>query len=128
MTDKPHQRLEAWRKSLDLVVEVYEVTRAFPPDERFGMVAQMRRAALSVPSNIAEGAARGSKKYFASALHIARGSLSELDTQVIVSARLGYLDNATSNRLSGKLEEVERILNGLIRVTRRKLDTTEAPD
>ncbi len=95
MGEKPHKRLEAWRKSLDLAVSVYEATATFPPDERFGIVAQIRRAAVSISSNIAEGAARGSKKFFSSALHIARASLSELDTQIAVSTRLGYLDDST---------------------------------
>jgi four helix bundle protein len=94
MGEKPHKRLEVWRKSMDLVVsvyEAYEATAGFPSEERFGIVAQMRRAAVSIPSNVAEGAARGSKRFFASALHIARASLSELDTQIVVSKRLGYL-------------------------------------
>jgi four helix bundle protein len=86
-----------------------------------GIVAQIRRAAVSIPSNIAEGAARGSKKAFSSALHIARASLSELDTQIAVSARLGYLDDATSRRLVRAMDEVDRILNGLIRATQRKI-------
>jgi four helix bundle protein len=121
MGEKPHKRLELWRKSVDLVVTLYEATANFPSDERFGIVAQMRRAAVSIPSNIAEGAARGSKRFFTSALQIARASLSELDTQIVVSKRLGYLDDATATRLVGMLEEVERMLNGLIRATQRKV-------
>jgi four helix bundle protein len=121
MGEKPHKRLEAWRKSLDLAVSIYEATATFPTEERFGIVAQIRRAAVSVPSNIAEGAARGSKKFFGSALHIARASLSELDTQIAISTRLGYLDDGTSLRLVRAMDEVDRILNGLIRTTQRKV-------
>lgn len=121
MAEKPHKRLEAWSKSLDLAVDVYEASAAFPPEERFGIVAQIRRAAVSIPSNIAEGAARGSKKAFGSALHIARASLSELDTQIAISARLGYLDDAAFHRLVREMDEVDRILNGLIRATQRKI-------
>lgn len=121
MGERPHKRLEAWRKSLDLAVSVYDATATFPPDERFGIVAQIRRAAVSIPSNIAEGAARGSKKFFSSALHIARASLSELDTQIAVSTRLGYLDDSTCLRLVQAMDEVDRILNGLIRTTQRKV-------
>lgn len=121
MGERPHKKLEAWRKSLDLVVSIYELTSKFPADERFGIVAQMRRAAVSIPSNIAEGAARGSKRFFTSALRIARASLSELDTQIAVSERLGYLDDATALRLTAAMDEVERILNGLIRATQLKV-------
>ena len=91
MAGKPHKRLEAWRQSMDLVVMIYQATARFPAEERFGLVSQIRRAAVSVPSNVAEGAARGSSRFFTSALQIARASLSELDTQIIIAYRLGYL-------------------------------------
>lgn len=76
--DKPHKRLEVWQMSVHLVVEVYRLTSAYPDAERYGLISQMRRAAVSVASNIAEGAARQTKKEFANFVHIARGSLSEI--------------------------------------------------
>jgi four helix bundle protein len=120
MEAKPHKKLEVWRKAVDLVVAVYQVTSRFPPDERFGLTAQVQRAAISVPSNIAEGAARGSSRGFVNHLHIARGSLSELDTQLIIAHRLGYLDEQEAARLGLRLIEIDRMLNGLIASVRHK--------
>ncbi|MBI4572074.1 MAG: four helix bundle protein [candidate division NC10 bacterium] len=120
MAEKPHKKLEAWRKAVDLVVAIYDTTRRFPSDERFGLAGQMQRAAISVPSNIAEGAARGSNRGFVNALHIARGSLSELDTQLIIAQRLGYIGEEELARLALSLSEVDRLLNGLIASVRRK--------
>jgi four helix bundle protein len=121
MAGTPHKRLEAWRQSMDLVVMIYQATAGFPAEERFGLVSQIRRAALSVPSNVAEGAARGSSRFFTSALQIARASLSELDTQLILAYRLGYLPEKELKRLTSCLEEIERIVNGLISSVRRRL-------
>ncbi len=121
MTGKPHKRLESWRQSMDLVVMIYQVTARFPAEERFGLVSQLRRAALSVPSNVAEGAARGSSRFFTSTLQIARASLSELDTQIIIAHRLGYLSDREVNGLTACVEEIERIVNGLISSVRRRL-------
>jgi len=121
MAEKPHKKLEAWRKAVDLVVAIYDTTRRFPSDERFGLAGQMPRAAISVPSNIAEGAARGSNRGFVNALHIARGSLSELDTQLIIAQRLGYIGEEELARLALSLSEVDRLLNGLIASVRRKV-------
>mgnify|MGYP003578988023 CR=1 FL=1 len=87
--EKPHKNLEAWKQSMDLVVEVYKTTKEFPHQEIYGIANQVRRAAVSVPSNIAEGAARQTKKEFANFLHVAQGSLSELDTQIEIASRLG---------------------------------------
>ena len=87
-----HKDLEAWNLSVDLVVEVYELTRTFPSDEKFGLISQMRRCAISIPSNIAEGSARKSNTQYLQFLNIALGSLAELDTQFIIAERLNYLD------------------------------------
>ncbi len=88
---RPHYNLEAWKEAMSLVKAVYQVTQAFPKDEMFGLTAQMRRAAVSVPSNLAEGAARTGRKEFAQFLSIARGSLSELETQLLIAIELGYV-------------------------------------
>jgi four helix bundle protein len=87
---KGHRDLLVWQESISLVKEIYAVTRSLPDDEKFGLTSQMRRAAVSVPSNIAEGAARGSQREFAQFLVIARGSLSELETQLIIAKELNY--------------------------------------
>ena len=86
-----HRDLRVWRDGIDLVKQVYEITRQFPEEERFGLIAQMRRAAVSIPSNIAEGAARNSRADFARLVAIARGSVAELETQSIIAVQLGYI-------------------------------------
>lgn len=98
---------------MDLVEQVYLETRRFPGDERFGLISQMRRAAVSVPSNIAEGAGRGSNKDFSRFLMIAQGSLSELETQLLISQRLGYIQDAEA--LTSLIHQVSAQLGGLIR-------------
>ena len=108
---RPHYNLEAWRLAMTLVKNVYQATRAFPQEEIYGLTAQMRRAAVSIPSNLAEGAARTGRKEFAQFLSIAKGSLSELETQLLISADLGYLDPA--HAIFELVEEVSRVLAGL---------------
>ena len=92
---------------------VYEITESFPKSELFGLSSQMRRAAVSVPSNIAEGAARKGSKEFDYFLNISRGSLSELDTQVEIARGLGYLKNVKTEKLEQLMNEVDRMLYGL---------------
>ncbi len=89
---KPHKKLIAWQKTMDLVVLIYRITENFPKQETYGLVSQMRRAAISAPSNIAEGAANRSKQQFVNFLGIALGSLNELNTQVEIAYRINYLD------------------------------------
>ena len=89
--DKPHKRLDVWKLSMKLVTRIYRITQAFPGEERYGLVQQLRRAAISIPSNIAEGAARHGNREFRHFVTIARGSLSEVDTQLDIALRLGYL-------------------------------------
>ena len=114
--DKPHKRLDAWKLSMNLVKQIYQVTSSgFPKEEKYGLIDQMRRAAVSVPSNIAEGAARSTKKEFANFLHIAQGSLSELDTQLELANALGYLDKIAWVDLDGSMTRVDKMLTGLIR-------------
>jgi len=114
--DKPHKKLDVWRLSMQLVKDVYGVTnRCFPKEEKFGLTDQVRRAAISIPSNIAEGAARNTKKEFANFLHIAQGSLSELDTQMELARELGYVDPHLWEGLNASMERVDKMLSGLIR-------------
>ncbi len=93
---RPHQKLDAWGKSVDLVVEVYKATERFPKEEKYSLTSQIRRAAVSVPANIAEGAGRYSQKEFAHFLSNAQGSASELETELIIAHRLGYLSERCS--------------------------------
>ncbi len=99
---------------MGLVTEVYRATHGFPKEEIFGLVSQIRRAAISVPSNIAEGHARTSKKEFQYFLSNARGSLAELETQLIIAHQLAYIDKHGMNQLVARVGEVGRILNGLL--------------
>ena len=94
LQQRKYQKLVVWQKAMSFVTEVYRVTRTFPGDERFGLTSQMRRAAISVPSNIAEGAGRGSDREFIRFLQIAKGSLFELETQIGICQRLGLLTEA----------------------------------
>jgi len=110
---RPHEKLDAWQQSMRLVKMTYLATQAFPADERFGLTAQMRRAAVSVPSNLAEGSARNSKKEMAQFIGIAKGSLSELETQALISAELGFL--APQHEVFSQLERVAQLLSGLYR-------------
>ena len=113
--EKPHKKLDAWKLSMNLVLDVYQLTAEFPANEKYGLTGQIQRAAVSVPSNIAEGAARQTKKEFSNYLHIAQGSLSELDTQIELAARLGYLDDTKRNRLDEKMQRIDKLITGLIR-------------
>ncbi len=113
-----YKQLIAWRKSMDLVTEIYEVTRTFPREEMYGLTSQLRRAAVSVPSNIAEGQARYSHREFHRFLTNARGSLAEIETQVAIAARLAYLSPEAVDPLLARTAELGRILNGLIASTK----------
>lgn len=113
--EKPHKKLDVWQIAMDLVMEIYRITENFPKEERYGLSNQVRRAAVSVPSNIAEGAARQTKKEFVNYLHMAQGSLSELDTQLEVARRLAFLDGKTWEGLDKMVQRVDKMLTGLIR-------------
>jgi four helix bundle protein len=115
---KTHKDLDAWKRSLDLVETVYKVTKAFPQEELYGLTNQLRRAAVSIPSNIAEGAARGSKKEFIQFLHIALGSLSEVETQLVIAKRLNYLEDIGS--IEDRIETIRKLILGLIRYLRAR--------
>ena len=100
---------------MDLAVGIYKTTDKYPPEEKFGLISQMRRCVISIPSNIAEGAARQSKKEFVHFLYISMGSLSELDTQLELSKRFGYIDEPTWRHFDNKLSEENKLISGLIR-------------
>jgi four helix bundle protein len=106
--------LIAWQKAMDLVEDVYRLTKLFPKDELFGLTSQLRRAAVSIPSNIAEGQSRRSSKEFIQFLSIAQGSLAEVETQVLIATRLQYISEDPSKVVLEKTAELGRILNGLM--------------
>ena len=109
-----YRDLIAWRKAMDLVTDVYRATKGFPRDELYGLTNQLRRAAVSVPSNIAEGQARFFKKEFHHFLSHARGSLVEIETQLVIAQNLEYLTPDQTRLLLDKTSELGKILNGLI--------------
>lgn len=109
-----YEKLIVWQKAMDLVVVIYRVTRSFPREEQFGLTSQIRRAAISVPSNIAEGCRRSTQKDFSHFLIIALGSASEADTQLKLAKRLGLIGDADYNEVDGLLDEILRMLNKLI--------------
>lgn len=106
-----YRELIAWQKAMALVTHIYDITQRFPDEERFGLVAQMRRCAVSIPSNIAEGQARNTTGEFKQFVGVARGSIAELTTQILISEQLGFLPDAKST--VELAEEVGRILTGL---------------
>ncbi len=112
---RSYRDLKVWQKSMDLAVRTYELTRTFPSEEKYGIVSQMRRAAASVPANIAEGQAKRSTKEFIQMLGIARGSLAEIETFVALSERLGMTRSETSESLLEDCAEINRMMNGLMR-------------
>ena len=115
---RKHHELRAWQEAVSLVTKVYEITAAFPKEEVFSLTNQMRRAAISIPSNIAEGAARNSDKEFLHFLTVARGSLSELETQVTISRNLGYVKD--TDVIGGRIDDLFGLIGGLIRSIERR--------
>jgi four helix bundle protein len=109
-----HKDLIVWQKAVAFAVSIHEATGRYPRSERFGLVAQLRRAAVSVASNVAEGSARGSTREFMHFLHVARGSLVEVQTQLVVSHQVGYLIDSEFERLDRAVDELARILNAVL--------------
>ena len=103
-----YNNLQIWQQAMDLVEEIYKLTASFPIEEKFSLVSQMTRAAVSIPSNIAEGAGRNSDKDFAHFISIAIGSLYELNTQIVLSERLGYINQSQSQEIQKKLDNLQR--------------------
>jgi four helix bundle protein len=118
---KHYRELIAWQKAMDLVTVVYETTSSFPNREMFGLTNQLRRAAVSVPSNIAEGQARQTTKEFLHFLSIAIGSLQEVETQMIIASRLDYLEETKVGRVLEASGEVSRLICGLRNSPRSRL-------
>jgi four helix bundle protein len=117
-----YRDLIVWKKSMSLVLDVYKSTHEFPKTETYGLVSQLRRAAVSVPSNIAEGQARLSTAEFKQSLGHARGSLMEVETYILLAQELGYLESDRSEGLLGRTAEVGKILNGLLNSSGRGTD------
>ena len=111
--DKPHKKLDVWRLSMELARTIYRLTASFPIEERYGLVSQMRRAAVSIPSNLAEGAARDSSNEFRNFLSIARSSPSELDTQLDLSQELGFITENSRYEVDRLLTRIDKMLYAL---------------
>ncbi|ASK31691.1 four helix bundle protein [Chryseobacterium sp. T16E-39] len=109
-----YKELIVWQKSIDLVTEVYSCTKNFPKEETYGLISQIRRSSISIPSNIAEGHSRRSQADYIQFLKIARGSCAEVETQLIISKNLEYLNLERFQYLNDKSLEISKMLNGLI--------------
>ncbi|SRR5229473_3674188 len=120
MTLRHYQELIAWQKAMDLVVLVYKVSAGFPKEELFGLTVQIRKAAVSIPSNIAEGQGRNTTRDFIHFLGIAKGSLQELQTQLVVAHRLNYLNEIVRTELLDLSYEVGRLIHGLMNSLKEK--------
>jgi len=105
-----YKELHVWQKAIDLAVEVYRITEKLPTEEKYGLISQMNKSAISIPSNIAEGAGRNGKKEFDNFLEIALGSSFELDTQIIISNRLEYVSDHDFQHLEKELEHVQNMI------------------
>lgn len=124
--DKPHKKLDVWQAAMKSTTVIYKLTERLPEEEKFGLVSQMRRAAISIPCNIAEGAARKGKREFRNFLSMAQGSLSELDTQLELTILLGYLSVGELREVWDQLLRIDKMLSGLIRsLTNRTMDNKE---
>ncbi len=110
---RPHENLDVWKKSIDFTIVIYKLTESFPKDERFGLISQIRRASVSIAANIAEGAARKHDKLFQNFISIAQGSASEVETELIISNRLGYVDGEDFDSAMRSLDEIGRMITGL---------------
>ncbi len=109
-----YQKLQIWQKSFQLSLEIYEVTKDFPKEEIFGLTSQMRRSAVSIPSNIAEGAGRNTKKDFAHFLSISKSSANELETQILIAEGLKYIGSEKSEKLQSDIQEILRMITKFI--------------
>lgn len=127
MQVKSYQQLIVWQKAIALVTEIYKVSSMFPREEVYGLTSQLRRAAVSVPSNIAEGQGRATKGEFIQFLCHARGSLYEVETQILIGGNLGYITFEQQQSLISSVTELGRILNGLITTLQEQRQHAERP-
>jgi four helix bundle protein len=127
MSKSTFRDLLAWQRAFELCVAVYEFSECFPSSERFSLTEQIRRAAVSVPSNIAEGRGRGSWRDYRRFLLHARGSLFEVQTQALIAAKLGFTSAADAEKLVTVSEHVARLINGLLRYLNRNAPTRYSP-
>ena len=116
-----YEKLEIWQKSMGFVKEIYTLTSKFPAEERFGIVSQIRRASVSIPINIAEGSGRGTKASFCNFVYIARGSAYEVETLLNISYTIGFFSKELFLQKKGELQEIIRMLNGLISSLKKEL-------
>lgn len=123
-----YKELEVWQKAIALTTETYKLTRTFPDSEKFGLTAQIRRAATSVPANIAEGWGRGSTKEYIQFLLVARGSLMELETHFKVSGNIGYLQQQAVQQAESQIEGIAKMLNRLISSLRARRCESGVPN
>ena len=117
---KTHKDLNVWQESIKLVTLIYEKTKLFPKDELFALTSQIKRSAISIPSNISEGAARESNKEFLRFLYIAQGSVSELDTQLLIASNLNFLGKSDYVQIDEELVAIRKMLAGLIKFRKVK--------
>ncbi len=115
---KNHYDLDVWKKSIKLVKDIYEISKFFPKEEIYGLTSQIRRAAVSIPSNIAEGASRQSNKEFIQFLYIALGSCSEVETQIIIAKELSFINDTKS--ILNQIKEIKKMINGLLKYIKTK--------
>ena len=127
MSGQSYRELLVWQKSMDLVTATYLATESFPKSEMFGLTSQLKRAVVSIPSNIAEGQGRDSTKEFLYHLSVAYGSLMEAETQIQIAVNLSILKNSEAERLFDQCGEVGRMLNGLARSLRKSLSDNKNP-
>ena len=117
---KTHKDLEVWKKSMDFVTLIYDITSSFPESEKFGLANQIRRASVSIPSNIAEGASRQHNKEFIQFLYVAFGSLNEVETQYTIALNLGFIDKEVYSKLEESKNDIGKMLSGLIKYQKTK--------
>jgi len=121
MTLQTHKDLKVWQESRNLVKEIYNLTAKFPKDEIYSLTAQIKRSVISIPSNIAEGAARDSNKEYIHFLYISLGSIAELDTQLIIARDLDFISQKDFEEVSSRLDDIAKMLMGLIKYRQTKL-------
>ena len=117
---KSYKELKVWQRSYQLCLEIYKITKGFPDEEKYGLTSQLRRAAVSVPSNISEGYGRKTTPEYIQFLYIAYGSVCEIETQILLSGDLGYISNGRLEMLKEGIREVERMLKASIRSLENK--------